>query len=111
MELASMLRALGDPTRYTIFCTLLERRCCVRSLSRELGITEPAVSQHLKKLKEAELIYGERFGRHMHYSPRREALDYLEMAFAQFKQKSTMLERTAAPCRCAYRRGGHEHSS
>ena len=41
----------------------------------------------------------------------RARMDYLEMAFAQFKQKSTMLERTAAPCRCAYRRGGHEHSS
>ncbi len=111
MELTAMLKALGEPMRYTIFSTLLERRCCVRSLSRKLGITEAAVSQHLKKLKEAELVYGERFGRHMHYFPRQEALDFLKDSFAQLALQSRELERDQAPCRCAYRRDKHEPAS
>ena len=57
-----MLKALGDPTRYKIFNCLLERKHCVRSLSKKLGITESAISQHLKVMKEAGLVYGEKHG-------------------------------------------------
>ena len=48
MELSVCLKALGDPTRLTIFQQLLIRKHCTRSLSKKLGISEPAISQHLK---------------------------------------------------------------
>ena len=62
MELERMLRALGEPTRLKIYRALLERKHCVRSLSKKLGISEPAVSQHMKVMKEAGLVYGEKYG-------------------------------------------------
>ena len=55
MDLAIMLKALGEPTRFSVFQHLLIRKHCVRSLSRKLGISESAVSQHMKVLKEAGL--------------------------------------------------------
>lgn len=48
--------ALGDPTRRAIFERLAERPRAVGELARELPVSRPAVSQHLKVLKEAGLV-------------------------------------------------------
>ena len=108
MELDKMLKALGDPTRYHIFSCLLERKHCVRSLSKKLGITESAISQHLKVMKEAGLVYGERYGYHMHYLPSQETLDLLADSFAKMKEKSACLDRDMAKCHCEYREANDE---
>jgi DNA-binding transcriptional ArsR family regulator len=50
------LTALGDPTRRAIFERLAERPSAVGELARELPVSRPAVSQHLKVLKEAGLV-------------------------------------------------------
>ena len=50
------LAALGDPTRRTIFERLAERPRPVGELARELPVSRPAVSQHLKVLKDAGLV-------------------------------------------------------
>src|ERR671910_404990 len=50
------LTALGDPTRRAIFERLAERPRAVGELARELPVSRPAVSQHLKVLKEAGLV-------------------------------------------------------
>lgn len=48
--------ALGDPTRREIFERLAERPWAVGELARELPVSRPAVSQHLKVLKHARLV-------------------------------------------------------
>jgi DNA-binding transcriptional ArsR family regulator len=48
--------ALGDPTRRAIFEHLAERPRAVVELARALPVSRPAVSQHLKVLKEARLV-------------------------------------------------------
>ena len=48
--------ALGDPTRRAIVASLAERPRAVGELADELPISRPAVSQHLKVLKEAGLV-------------------------------------------------------
>ena len=48
--------ALGDRTRRAIFERLVERPCPVGELARGLPVSRPAVSQHLKVLKEAGLV-------------------------------------------------------
>jgi DNA-binding transcriptional ArsR family regulator len=48
--------ALGDPTRRAIFERLADHPWAVGELARELPISRPAVSQHLKVLKEAGLV-------------------------------------------------------
>jgi DNA-binding transcriptional ArsR family regulator len=53
---AEALAALADPTRRTIFERLAERPRAVGELARELPVSRPAVSQHLKVLKEAGLV-------------------------------------------------------
>jgi len=48
--------ALADPTRRAIFERLAEAPRAVGELARDLPVTRPAVSQHLKVLKEAGLV-------------------------------------------------------
>jgi DNA-binding transcriptional ArsR family regulator len=48
--------ALGDPTRREIFERLADRPRAVGELAGELPVSRPAVSQHLKVLKEAGLV-------------------------------------------------------
>jgi DNA-binding transcriptional ArsR family regulator len=50
------LSALGDPTRRAIFERVAERPSAVGDLARGLPVSRPAVSQHLKVLKEAGLV-------------------------------------------------------
>jgi DNA-binding transcriptional ArsR family regulator len=50
------LTALGDPTRRAIFERLAEGPCAVGELAGELPVSRPAVSQHLKVLKDAGLV-------------------------------------------------------
>ena len=48
--------ALGDPTRREIFARIAERPRAVGELARELPVSRPAVSQHLRVLKDAGLV-------------------------------------------------------
>ena len=50
------LQALGDPTRLEIFELIARRPRAVVELAGELPVTRPAVSQHLKVLKQAGLV-------------------------------------------------------
>ncbi len=50
------LTALGDPTRREIFERVAEHPQSVGELARQLPVSRPAVSQHLKVLKEARLV-------------------------------------------------------
>jgi DNA-binding transcriptional ArsR family regulator len=50
------LAALGDPTRRAIFERLADQPLAVGELARELPVSRPAVSQHLKVLKDARLV-------------------------------------------------------
>jgi DNA-binding transcriptional ArsR family regulator len=54
--------ALGDPTRRAIFERLAERPRAVGELARELPVSRPAVSQHLKVLKNARLVVDQAAG-------------------------------------------------
>jgi DNA-binding transcriptional ArsR family regulator len=56
------LAALGDPTRRAIFERLAERPRAVVELAGELPVSRPAVSQHLKVLKDVGLVTDERDG-------------------------------------------------
>ena len=89
--------------RYQIFQALLERRHCVRSLSKKMNVSESAISQHLKIMKEAGLIYGEKHGYHTHYMPRQEAVDLICEEFQRMREQSVKLDREEINCQCEYR--------
>jgi len=70
-EQAALFAALAEPTRLKllqILCHQSPPGCrCVNNLSQLMGITQPAVSQHLRVLKSVGLVTGERRGFRMHY--------------------------------------------
>ncbi|PWL43597.1 MAG: ArsR family transcriptional regulator [Bacillota bacterium] len=103
MDIEVILKALGDPTRFRIFQNLLKRKHCVRSLSKAMNITESAVSQHMKVLREADLVYGEKFGYHTHYLPKQETLDFLSQTIITMAEQSERLDRTGGICNCEFR--------
>ncbi|MBR4880104.1 MAG: winged helix-turn-helix transcriptional regulator [Clostridia bacterium] len=77
MDVNLMLKALGDDNRMKIVEILLRHNMCVRSLANKLGITQAAVSQHIRVLREAGLVSGEKRGYFMHYEVDRAALKAL----------------------------------
>ena len=56
--------ALGDPTRRAIFELLVDGPRAVSDLARGLPVSRPAVSQHLRVLKQAGLVLDRQAGRH-----------------------------------------------
>ena len=103
-----MLKALGEPMRLKIFQALLERKHCVRSLSKKFGVSESAISQHMKVMKEAGLVYGEKFGYHTHYLPLQEAVDFLTQQFQKMQSASLTVDRDMTVCQCEYRKEGEQ---
>lgn len=62
-----LLRALAAPVRIAIVLQLRESSRCVHELVDALGVPQPLVSQHLRILKSAGVVAGERAGREVHY--------------------------------------------
>ena len=62
------LSALGDPTRRAIFEHLADRPAAVVDLAAFLPVSRPAVSQHLKVLKDAGLVHDASVGNRRIYS-------------------------------------------
>jgi DNA-binding transcriptional ArsR family regulator len=68
------LTALGEPTRRAIFERLADRPRAVGELAGELPVSRPAVSQHLKVLKDARLVVDRREGTRRIYQLRPDGL-------------------------------------
>ncbi|WP_053365390.1 ArsR/SmtB family transcription factor [Bacillus sp. FJAT-27245] len=69
VEQASLvLKLLGDRTRLTIMALLKMRELCVCELLEVFDMSQPAISQHLRKLKDAGLVIEERKGQWIYYS-------------------------------------------
>lgn len=61
------LKAVADNNRLTLLACLKSGEVCVCDLVDVLNISQPAVSQHLRKLKEAEIISERKVGIWKHY--------------------------------------------
>lgn len=67
---ARMFKALGDPVRLRLFSAVASHEggeACVCDLSGVFDLTGPTISHHLKVLREADLIVGERRGTWVYY--------------------------------------------
>jgi len=75
---AAIFKILADPTRLKLLKLLSQTKdshpLCVNALAFRLGVTQPAASQHLKVLKSAGLVKGERHGYRIHYVVNQETL-------------------------------------
>jgi DNA-binding transcriptional ArsR family regulator len=77
MTYGTALAALADPTRRAMYERLRRRSHTVGELARQLHVTQPAVSQHLKVLREARLVTHEAEGTRRHYRATPEGLEAL----------------------------------
>jgi DNA-binding transcriptional ArsR family regulator len=90
------LQALGDPSRREIFERLSRRPSPVGQLARELPISRPAVSQHLKVLKEAGLVFDRQEGTRRVYQVDPKAVEALRQYFDSFWGQALATFRIAA---------------
>jgi DNA-binding transcriptional ArsR family regulator len=80
--------ALGDPTRRAIFERLADRPLAVGELANGLPVSRPAVSQHLKVLKDARLVIDRRAGNRRIYQLDPEGLGALRADLERFWNKA-----------------------
>ena len=87
--------ALGDPTRRAIFERLAERPSAVGELAGELPVSRPAVSQHLKVLKDAGLVLDRPEGARRIYQLDPDGIGALRAYLDQFWSKALAAYKTA----------------
>jgi DNA-binding transcriptional ArsR family regulator len=90
------LTALSDPTRRAIFERLADGPCPVGELARELPVTRPAVSQHLKVLKQAGLVVDRADGTRRIYQLNPDGIGALRTYLDRFWDRSLHAFRQAA---------------
>jgi ArsR family transcriptional regulator len=79
-DLATMFKALGDPIRLRLLSMITsapDGEICVCDLTPAFGVSGPTISHHLKVLREAGLIDGDRRGTWVYYRPIAENLRIL----------------------------------
>jgi len=67
-EQVRLFKALASESRLRVLLLLMEHPQCVHVIASRLKMTQPAVSQHLRALKEAGLVKSEKRGTFMHYA-------------------------------------------
>jgi len=95
-ELADLFKLLGDKNRLTIISLLKERELCVCELVDILQTSQPNISQHLRKLKDAGLLRESRKGHWVYYSLNTEdhpRLDAILALLPSAKEKLHSLSR------------------
>ena len=94
-EVIGFFKALGDLSRLRLIRILSsseENLYCVADLAKKLGITQPAVSQHLKVLRHIGLVSSSKMGFRVYYRINKEVLNGLK------ETTGTVCEASHTPC-------------
>lgn len=81
----AIFRALADPTRRTIYEKLATGTMNASALREGMGISQPAMSQHLSVLRNARLVREERQGRFVNYEVDPEGLALIAGWLAKYR--------------------------
>lgn len=86
-----VLTALGDPTRQYLICIMLQQKCSgerVIELARKTNLSRPAISQHMRILKEAGIVKSRKEKACIYYylDPEMEELDNLLSLFGDIRE-------------------------
>jgi ArsR family transcriptional regulator len=92
--LVILLKALADETRLKLMNLLSSHDLCVGALADRLGISSAAVSQHLKVMRKAGLVKGEKRGYWTHYSVERQALKKVVERFTEAADRPARIQAT-----------------
>ncbi len=94
-ETATVLKALADPVRVRIVNLLAagDRPACVCEMDPALGVSQPTLSHHLKKLTTAGLLHREQRGKWAYYSVAEDALARVAEAIDPRRRGAAPIER------------------
>lgn len=76
-EIANVLKILSDKTRLTMVAILERQECCVCEFTETFDMSQPAISQHLRKLKSKHIVNETKKGQWVYYSLNKDSLYYL----------------------------------
>lgn len=94
-----IFKVLGDPTRLRIIQMLAENgEVCVCRIVEELGMNQPAISQHMAKLKQVKLLHSRKQGQWIHYSLNVETVSDGPLTFLLNIVDSAKKAQTASCC-------------
>ena len=96
------MKALCEPSRCRIVTLLSQRAYCVSALATLLGLSAPAVSQHLRILRDAGIVYCEKYGYHTHYKLDKEKLAQIAEGILELsREKPDNCHKKGFPCEAA----------
>jgi len=97
LERPDVYKALADSTRRTILADLVPGELSVNVIAGRFAVSRPAISKHLRTLREADLVRETRRGKNRYYrlnaEPLREVDDYLETYRSMWQSKLQSLKR------------------
>jgi len=104
-ELARILKVLSVAARVRIVQLLKGRVLCVGALASQLDVTQGAVSQHLRVMRDAGLVIDEKRGYYVHYRLN-------EQTLAKWRERidGLLAPGPTVKCRCPKRAGGDRES-
>ena len=88
-ELTNFFKSLSDPTRLKIveYLASTGKPRCVNAISKHINVSQSATSQHLRILRQNNLVISERRGYHIHYRINNDQVEAL------FRQLQNLLEK------------------
>ena len=100
--LAKIFKALGDETRLEIVRMLAGKERCVCAFLNAFNMTQPAISNHLRVLREAGVVLDAREGRWIFYRLNPEAFQAIEMVCkkALLSKEFVRIDPLTEPCAC-----------
>ncbi len=91
-----LFKALSDGTRLRMVELMNGRAYCVRALSLMLDVSESAVSQHMKVLRDAGLVEGVKYGYYTHYRLCREPFEALSRSLRELSETPPVRQECGA---------------
>ena len=87
-KISKLLSISGNEVRLKVLFLLnMEKELCPCDLADILGMSVPAVSQHIRKMKDADIISSRREGQTLYYSLNEDETDILDSIFKSIKLK------------------------
>ena len=84
-EMAQLIKVVSDPNRLKLLACLKQGELCACDFVEVLNISQPAVSQQLKKLKEADIILERRVGTWRHFRLNEQQESYIQAVIDQLE--------------------------
>jgi len=89
-QTSKYLKAVADPTRLRIIELINSNKpLCVNAIARRLNLTQSAISQHLRILRQLNLVNGNKAGYHIHYQINNDEMTKLFTLFSEIVIKKS----------------------